>query len=277
MLRTDFITGLIFLLANYVIVSGQCGKGKVLSSETNSALDYVNVVVCGKNTGTVSDKHGIFNLNLDQADDNDTLQFSMVGYECKSVCIRDFKNDTSKNIYLKPRYYALEDVAVVQCRPKMKGITLGIRTDQGLIRSGFAENALGSEMGIKIRARGRVRLKDLNLNVATCTFDSVSYRLNIYRAVNMNEYENILNEPIYLNFSKDEIRDFISFDLSRYSIVVEGDIIVALELYKDLGEGRLLFHTNFLNGSTHFRKTNDMSWAEASGSIGMFLHGQMLR
>jgi len=49
------------------------------------------------------------------------------------------------------------------------------------------------------------------------------------------------------------------------------------KLYKDLGEGRLLFHTEFFAGTTYHRKTSQGTWTEAPGVIGMYLHGLLIR
>ena len=263
-----FIPGLIF---------GQYKKGKILSGKTNSALAYVNIIISGKNIGTVSDESGNFILDNDKIHDEDSLLFSMIGYEPKFLPIAHFKEDTFRNVYLNPKCYDLEEVVMTSHKFKTKKVRLGTPVQPNIIKSGFAENNLGSEFGVKIKAKGRVRLQNLNLNVATCTFDTVKYRLNIYQSIDQTEYKNILTEPIYITFSKDKIDNHVSFDLSEYSLIVEGNVIVALELYKDLGEGKLLFHTNFLAGSTQFRKTHDSNWAEASGVIGIYLQGYALR
>jgi hypothetical protein len=164
---------------------------------------------------------------------------------------------------------------VVYRRPKE--IRLGTPVFTNDLRSGFAYNDLGSELGIKVYAKGLVKLKDLNLNVAICTFDSVKYRLNIYQIINQTEYKNILTKPIYISFSKDKINKVITFDLKEYSIIIEGNVLIALELYRDLGEGRLLFHTEFFTGITYHKKTSEGKWTEAPGVIGMYLHGQVIR
>lgn len=261
-----FISGPIF---------SQSQKGKVLSSETNSEIGFVSIGIIGKNIGTVSDEFGNFTINLDNIYDNDSLRFSMIGYESKSFLVRQFKEDSIKNVYLNPKLYDLPELKVIYRRTR--DITLGTSVISNILNSGFAYNNLGSELGIKVHTRGRVNLKDINLNVGICTFDSVTYRLNIYQSVNQTEYKNILTEPIYISFSKDKINKALTFDLRKYSIIIEGDVLIALELYKDLGEGRLLFHTQFFTGSTYHRKASEGKWAEASGVIGMYLHGQLIK
>ena len=261
-----FIPGLIF---------SQSQKGKVLSSETNSGIGFVNIGIIGKNIGTVSDESGNYTIIIDSIYDHDSLRFSMIGYEPKSFLISYFKENSIKIVSLKPIIYNIQEVKVIYRKPKEISLGTSVTTDD--LRSGFAYNDLGSELGIKLHVRGQVRLRDLNLNVAICTFDSVTYRLNIYQSVNETEYKNILTRPVYISFSKDKIKNVVTFDLTEYSIIIEGDILITLELFKDLGEGRLLFRTQFFTGTTYHKKTSEGKWAEAPGVIGMYLHGLLIR
>jgi CarboxypepD_reg-like domain len=261
-----FIPGLVF---------SQPYTGKVLSSKTKLGIGYVNIGIIGKNIGTVSDVSGNFSIDLGKVYDNDSLRFSMIGYESKSFLVGHFKEDSTKTVYLDPRSYTLKEVNVIYHKPKK--IRLGDPVTSNDLRSGFADNDLGSELGIKVHTKWQVKLNDINLNVAICTFDSVTYRLNIYQIENKKEYKNILNKPIYISFSKDKINDVITVDLTRYAIVIEGDVLITLELYRDLGEGRLLFHTEFFTGTTYHRKTSQGTWTKAPGVIGMYLQGQLMR
>jgi hypothetical protein len=267
----------LLLLASLMpgIIFSQSRKGIVISSETNIGIGYVNVGIIGKNVGTVTDAAGNFSLTLDNIYDNDSLRFFMIGYEPKALLVSHFKGDSIKSIYLKPVTYILKGVEVTYHRPRE--IKIGTEVIPNDLRSGFGYNDLGSELGIKIHCRGPVKLEDINFNVGVCTYDSVTYRLNIYQTDNQDDYKNILTTPIYISFSKDKIDKAITFDLRKYSIIVEGNILVALELYKDLGEGKLLFRTEFYAGNTYHRKASEGKWTEASGIIGMYLHGQLLK
>jgi hypothetical protein len=274
--RLNITAGLLlfFLLIPEIIFS-QSQKGKVLSGETHLGIGFVNIGIIGKNIGTVSDEFGNFTIYLDTIYKNDSLRFSMIGYESKTFLVGNFKENPITNVYLNPRSYNLKEFEVIYHKPKE--IRLGTPVLTNDLRSGFANNDLGSELGIKDHVRGKVKLKDINLNVAVCTYDSVTYRLNIYQSVNQTEYKNILTKPIYLSFSKDKINKVITFDLSKYSIIIEGDVLITLELYKDLGQGSLLFHTQFFTGITYHKKTSEGTWIEAAGEIGMYLHGFLMR
>lgn len=257
------------------VISGQFQEGKVLSGTTNLGIGYVNVGIIGRNIGTVSDESGNFRINLEKINDDDSIRFSMIGYQSKSFLVSQFKEKSIKEVYLNPISYYLREVKIIYSRPRR--IRLGTPVTSNDLRSGFANNDLGSELGIKVYVRRQVKLTDLNLNVAICTFDSVTYRLNIYQSVNQTEYKNILTEPIYISFSKDRINKVITFDLRKYSIVIEGDVLITLELFKDLGEGKLLFRTEFFTGITYHKKTSEGNWTESAGVIGMYLNGQLIK
>jgi len=277
--KTQYIPGLriktgilLFALLCPGLVFCQTRSGQVLSSETKSGIAYVNVGIIGKNIGTVTNEYGNFTITLDKINNTDSLRFSMIGYESKSFLVSQFKEDSIKDVYLVPRSYYLTEVKVFSHRTHE--IRLGTPVLSDALKSGFESNDLGSEMGIKVNARKQVVLKEININVATCTFDSVVYRINIYQVVNKTEYKNILIEPIYISFSKDKIDKVITLNLRKYSILIEGEVLISLELFKDLGEGRLLFHTQYFTGITYHRKTSQGKWTEAPGAIGMYLYGQ---
>jgi hypothetical protein len=261
-----FIPGIIFC---------QYRTGKVISGETGSGIGYVNIGIIGKNIGTVSDGHGNFSLLLDKAYDNDSLRFSMIGYESRSFLAGPFRSDSLKDVILMPKSYDLPGINVIYQKPR--NIRLGTEVLSDALRSGFAYNTLGSELGVKIHSRKKVVLQEIKLNVAICTYDSVTYRLNIYKISDKSIGENILTTPIYVSFTKNEIDKAISFDISKYAIMIEGDVMIALELYRDLGEGRLLFRTEFFTGSTYHRKAIEGNFTEAAGVIGLYLHCHQVR
>jgi hypothetical protein len=267
---------LLFVLLNPGVAFSQSYEGRVVSGATNSAVGFVNIGIVGRNIGTVTNEFGKFNITLDHIYDNDSLRFSMIGYESRSFLVSKFREIKNEDVILYPRVYDLGEVKVSY--HKTRRISLGVPVLTNDLRSGFSDNELGSEMGVKVKTKGLVELDDINLNVAICTYDSVTYRLNIYRFNNENQddYKNILTEPIYLTFPKDKIDKVITLDLRKYSILLDGVFLITLELYKDLGDGRLLFHTQFFTGTTYHRKTSMGKWTAAPGLIGMYLHGQLI-
>jgi hypothetical protein len=263
---------MIFLIPG--ILFSQSKSGILLSADTGKGIGYVNVGVINRNTGTVSAANGKFTINLDNVNENDSLRFSMIGFESKTLLVRKFKEDTTSIFYLYPTCYDFPEVNIYYRKPRYVRLGNQVETDQ--LRSGFSSNELGSELGIRVNAKKRGILKDIKFDVAVCTYDSVTYRLNIYLIEDDIICENILTKPIYISFKRNDISNVLNFDLSKYSIFVEGDILVSLELFKDLGEGKLLFKTDYFTGTTYHRKTSEGTWIKSPGEIGIYLKMQLL-
>ncbi|MBN1108119.1 MAG: carboxypeptidase-like regulatory domain-containing protein [Bacteroidales bacterium] len=254
---------------------GQVQVYRVLEAGSSEGIGFVNAGIPEKNTGTVTDENGSFTLCFGDISDDDTLRFSMIGYESLSLSVRQLKEMPSGIVYLKARTYDLPELTIVY--PRKSEITLGTPVLSEALRSGFSDNNLGYELGIKINTRKRTKLKDINLNIGVCTYDSVTYRLNVYKSTGFDSWENILTRPVYLSFRKEDICKTITFDLREYSIIIEGETIITLEHYRDLGEGKLLFLTQFFTGTTWHRNTKESVWTQSPGQVGLYLMGQVLR
>lgn len=58
------ITLLFFLLTFGIMAQETSISGEIKDAKNNSILDYVNIGISNKNTGTISDAKGNFNLKL---------------------------------------------------------------------------------------------------------------------------------------------------------------------------------------------------------------------
>jgi len=91
-----------------VIIQGIPIIGKIISSEDESGLPGVNVIIKGTSQGTVTDVDG--NYKLDVPDENSVLIFSSVGFSIEEVTVG---NRTVIDITLTPDIAALEEVVVI--------------------------------------------------------------------------------------------------------------------------------------------------------------------
>ena len=128
--------------------------------------------------------------------------------------------------------------------------------------SGFDENKLGYECGVLLKIKNTAILKRININVVYCSYDTIFYRINIYKVVDKLQFENILLKPIYVKIAKDKIRDKITVDLSKENIQLHGNCLVTIEQIKDLGKGYIRFSATF-PGKTYYRRTSQGSWGIA--------------
>ncbi|MEF8797039.1 MAG: carboxypeptidase-like regulatory domain-containing protein, partial [Salinivenus sp.] len=83
-------------------------SGQVVDAETGTTIPGVNVVVPNTSIGTATDANGQY--SLDVPDDADSLRFTAVGYQPRTVGIGD---RTTIDVQLVPDVEALEEVVVV--------------------------------------------------------------------------------------------------------------------------------------------------------------------
>lgn len=255
MYRQHKILMLLVTLSVYSLF-GQTYSGKILDSKTNQPIAYVNIGVLLKNTGTVSDDNGNFQLLLKKDLDNDTLKISCIGYQSLTIKTSDFKQLKDKSIYLNPSSILLSDVIIKAKKYKYK--TLGITTNSDNVQTSVYA-AKGYECGILIKLNKPAIIQKIHLNVAQCTYDTVFYRLNIYNVERSGKYTNILERPIYIKIAKDKMKDKISINLMEYNIRVNNDFLISLEYVKDLGPGKVSFCSSLFHAS-YFREASQGDW-----------------
>lgn len=240
-----------------IMVKGETFSGHILNKKTNIPVEYANIGVLKKNIGTVADNHGKYTLFIDPQYDNDTLMVSCIGFKSQLFKIADFKKLDDHNIYLEEK---VSEVPPVVVRPRIfKQKILGVTTKSKLASAGFEDNKLGYECGVLMKSAKSAILEKVNINFSYCAYDTILYRLNIYRKTDQKEFENILQEPIFLKLSKDKTRETVSIDMKPYDLIIQGDFLVTLEHIRDLGTGRLFFCCG-LSGRTYYRKTSQGTW-----------------
>ncbi len=254
---------LLFLIC-FSKLSGQNTSGIVLNASNGKPVEFVNIGIVGKNVGTVSGQNGKFSFETGEENDNDTLLFSGIGYISSLVRVEDLKKNPGKEVFLKERTYQLKEVVI---RPRIfRQKTLGVTTKVKSIQAGFKDNILGYECGILMKAKKSAYIKKVNINISACSYDTIYYRLNIYKVHGKMDFENILREAIYITMPKELVKDEIQIDLQERNIIVDGDFLVTLEHVKDLGDGYLNFCAG-LTDKTYYRKTSQGKWESVPVAI----------
>lgn len=233
-------------------------SGVVLNKSNNQPIEFVNIGIVDKNIGTVSNIDGRFSIVIDSASViNDTLLFSAIGYESKWIQISNLLSGDKPSVRLEKKSYEIAEVVVSPTKIKEK--ILGVKTKNKSISAGFDKNELGYELGILMKVKKRAILKQVNINIASCSYDSIHFRLNIYKVKENKSFENILIEPIYIEMPREKVAEEIEVDLRGKNINVESNFLITLEHIKNLGEGHLHFCAALAN-KTHYRKTSQGKW-----------------
>lgn len=261
-MKTIFTLSIVVIL--FATSYSQNIAGKVVEYSTKKPIEFVNIGIKNQNIGTTSTMQGEYKLNIEAKHENDSLLFSSIGYIPRSVIISELIKHPNKIIKLKKQTYELKEISVI---PKVyKEKNLGIRTKFRRMQAGFKHNKLGYELGVVIKVKKSAIINKVNFNIATCSYDSIFYRLNIYKETAKKQFKNILKKPIYISLSKKELKNTVSIDLSSKHIVVYGNSLITLEHVKDLGEGYLCFCVAPFH-KTYYRATSQGKWEHINFGI----------
>jgi len=247
--------------------------GRVLDTHNKDPLVYVNIGVVNKEVGTVSDAEGYFTLVLEQpTEKQDSLRFSMLGYESKSFLLDQFLEEKPFEIYLNEQSFALEEVVLISPKKKYRNKLLGNKTKSNLIYTAFTTNQLGNEMGIVIRGRKTpMKLEYLEFNIVENDYGPIRFRLNIYNLKEGLPNQNILTENVFIDTDLES--GVVRVDLIPYDLTINEDFFVALEWIEDLGPGKLYFSGGFFGNSLIARSVSQGSWKRVgNASMGMLVN-----
>lgn len=258
------ITGrgiMLLLLIVFVKPSfSQTIKGKMIDSETNFPLPYVNIGLLNKNIGTVSDSKGLFNFELND-DDSDTVRFSMIGYESIDIPIKDAIPFFKENgiISMKPKTIHLQEVVV---RPENYSYkTEGNGKGSKRKKIGFGPNDnLGREIGtvISVKDGKEAYIEESIVNIATNDYGKIKLRINIYEWKNNRPGERINTQPMY--FETDQKEGLWKADLKEYNLKVDNDFFISYQYIEDMGDYGLYFTFSFNKAPTLWRESSHSTW-----------------
>jgi len=261
-MKGNLIVYVIFIFSCNLVYGQTDISGIVFSESGKQAIEYVNIGIAGKNIGTVTNEKGEYRLIVEPQHTDDLLLFSCIGYETFSCKIAELEK--MGDVYLKEKTYNLDQVII---KPRIfKEELLGVKTKSKRISAGFEHNMLGYECGIRMYAQKSAILKKVAINIARCSYDTIFYRLNVYKVSNEMDFINILQKPIYISASSDILQETFSINLEPYDIIIDGDFLVTLEHIKELGEGALVFCADKKH-KTYFRKTSQGEWQMAPVGI----------
>lgn len=257
----------ILLTTIKTVIYGQNYSGTVIDKQTNIPIEYVSIGIIGKDIGTVSDEKGAFIFDINNQYNQDSIMFSCIGYESLIMNVSAYKKEETRTIILEQKVISLSEIVVIPSIFKEK--IIGNKYRGKKMQGGFRENKKGFECGVLLNIKKRAILEKLTCNIASCTYDSVFNRVNVYKEVEKNSFENILDFPIYVKLKSDKSKRSLDLDLSTYDLMVEGNTLVTLEHIADMGEGHLLFSGGILKGSTcYYRKTSQGNWSKTPIKLG---------
>lgn len=247
-------------------------SGQIIDKKTNQPLSYVNIGILNQEIGTVTDIEGKFVLPIRNEFINDTIRISYIGYKPIELLIKDIKQiDKPLPIKLEEQISELNEVVITAKVFKKK--TLGNKTESKFLSTGFSYDQLGAEMGIKINIRKNPTLVEaFNFNISYNRLSAKSiFRVNFYNIKNNKPFENILTKNILVPIEPKQTGQ-IKVDLKPYNIVLNDDVIVALEWVDSEGENNkgeaIFFSLGLMTNGTLYKKSSQADFKKHS-SLGV--------
>jgi hypothetical protein len=258
-------------------LSAQVYNGKVFDAQTSETLPFVSIGIPGKSVGTVAQLDGSFSIVISDAYNNDSIRFSIIGYNTKNILVSDLKAMTKTNyieIQLEPRE---EEIGEVLIRPReMKSKMLGNEFNSNAVIAGFTSDDLGSEIGtvMKVKDDKEYYLKSCGVNFARVDYDSIIFRINIYALENGLPGTLLHQIPIYVTVYRDQ--KSIEIDLRPYAIEISDDFVLGLEWVQDLPEKTksVMFCAGFFGNKVVYRQTAQDIWRDFPIGIGMWCEAE---
>lgn len=213
--------------------------GMAIDSVTQEPLPYVNIGIEHKTIGTVSDPEGKFTLRLNEnASPKDTVLFSYMGYTMVKRTVESLLHG-SHTIMLSPSKTILDEVVLKSKKIKWKPRKIGRSTaGLGLTHANFysyyekdVDDRLGKEWGMKFNIRRTCHLLDLNFNITSNDFKSLTFRVNIYRMENDLPGEPLVHQNIIFTIPN-SFTGWYKVDLEPYAIYLKentGPVAVTIQ------------------------------------------------
>ncbi|HAL81890.1 MAG TPA: hypothetical protein DCO83_06370 [Mucilaginibacter sp.] len=263
---------ILFLLNCPVLFAQTSLWGMVIDTGSNKPIPYVSIGIISKARGTVSDINGEYKISLDaKIADDDTLRFSCIGYQTRDFLVGELRKKylgMRLDIGLTKSVKELKQVVINAKRANVK--ILGYPTTSKLLGVGFGANSIGSQGGVRLTVKHQnTNLESLSFFIIQNSFESLTFRVNIYEMVDGKPGNNILNDNIIVKVG-DKQSGKITVDLSSYNIYVSKDVLIALEWIgaKPATSGTLDVAA-VVFGSTYFRQASQYLWKKKGTGLGI--------
>ena len=203
--------------------------GEIRNSETQSAIQFVNIGIKNKSTGTVSNSKGLFALKLNEkVTDKDTITISHIGFKTKNILCNQLVQETNV-IELQPEYEDLKEVTVKFVKPKPRKIGRNSK-GLGLMHMNFysfyendVDDRLSKEVGMQFKLKKDCKLNDFNFNITSNEFKSLKFRLNFYQIEAGLPKKIVIDQDIIFEI-KDGFLGWYTLDLKPYKLYLDKEI-----------------------------------------------------
>lgn len=225
-----------FFVILYFVFSGLISAGQIriegilLNAEDNTPIPFANIGILDTRTGTISNEDGTFEILIPASLATDTLLFSALGFEKKSIHIPSLKSRKDLVITLREQTTILKNVVV---RSKRRKPARSFEMGNILYNSGsiYVDSiAAGSAMALLIENRHPTFnpaltvpffVRRAKLRISYNTFDNFKVRL---RFLSVNVATGLPDKDLFhenIVVTSGIRKGWVTFDLSPYNIRID--------------------------------------------------------
>jgi hypothetical protein len=254
-------------------------SGHVYNAQTREILPYANVIIESRNTGTISDKDGLFELT---ANPSDTVTVSYLGFQTTTIIAEE--SATNNDVYLEPVPYEISDVIVTNRKSKMRKFGHSSGGSRMLFVPFFTlgevkrGNRIGKEVGTIIKVKSDTSVKSFNVLITKNLYELAKFRLTFYSVQDGIPGDVLINRDITFEITSQQ-KGRYTLDLTPYDIFLDGgqEVLVTMTLLDETGEEipNIFFLNGALTGKGIYKRNVGMSeWERIGGTITMYLEGR---
>ena len=226
------ITLIVISLFLSLTLYGQTISGNVSDASTGEPLVYASIGVIETSAGTITSETGSFKLEVKDLPDKSVVRVSMIGYKPRTFTIEELARKEN-TISLENETYKLPAV-IVNPQGKLKKIGTTSFSMGNICGWGGSETGKGYEIGTKIDlGDGPKRITALHVRVYKQSYDTSLFRLHIRNIADNLPEKELLNTNILVPITKE--KGWMAIDLSKYDLVLQGEIALSLEWIKVVG------------------------------------------
>lgn len=264
----------ILLCCTFPFFAQKTLSGRVTEDATGDALAYVSIGIPGTSIGTVAGEDGRFTVEIPDKSalsDQDSLQFSMLGFAGKSIALSTWKEAAQVvEVPLKPTILQLREVVVTPDDTKLKVLGKDKKKYRMVVNfalEGKVNQNLGSEIGRRFKIQKPSRLETFRFYVAANNFDTVRFRINVYDLEGGEPGDNLLQDQIIVTLENKKT-GWVTVDFQPYDLFATERLAVGVEwIYGSKGGTLLTLPIAMpVAGSKHFYKYGSRNkWKEFPG------------
>lgn len=206
--------------------------GQLQDQRTHRPIPFVSIGIKGRNVGTVADETGHFSLRIPEALAGDSLTFSAIGYQAQVFSLMQLAPGQPQTVLLREKSTEMQEVVVRARTTKTRRI--GTTTHNPLLWGNVQQKEPHDmvEFAKFIPLANRPsEVLQAHIFLRRPTVDTVTFRLNFYRAGSDRPEERVVERTILVRTA---IRNgWLTIDLAAYALTLQTDFYLGFEFLPD--------------------------------------------